>query len=1094
MRPLVLASALIALASVTYSTSQNASQCHHLVYQPLYLQQCPPIHNVDGHHTKLLDPDSFDALFLKDAVLPQLQNDPRTESVEVTRSQRSPLQTTGSATQTAGTESATSSSRPLAATTDTPPTAQESKSGKLLSFEEWKRQVVLQEGEDTNRRRKLTPPVRKSVSHQRQQIDSIDGAFGDDVGSMFDNSEDTPQQNMFHQQYPLPIATNQDPADLDNRPLKQSYLSSAPWNQQKQKQSPPPPPPPPPSPPPPSQQRQQNTPPFTDVPPRKTSAKSEKESINPLKKLKELYNYASIDCAATVLQANKGAKNPQAILYESKDQYMLNKCSSDKFVIVDLCESILIDKFVLANYEFFSSTFKDFRVYVADRYPPKEWRLLGQWQARNTRDLQIFKVEAGLDWYQYIKIEFLSHYGNEYYCPLSLLRVHGNPMMEYWTLYEKPKITGEDEEEDDLLKGISPDPVVDETDFLWPAFSPVDIATELITPSIPTVEDMLIAEREAKSVKLDNLVEHTSQHPESSSSLAPNESSDQSQLHNVVEAAGTATENPLQNNTTFNNNKANVDESHLNLQTNSTDQDISLDTEPDPSKLVSSSNHRSSSDGIEVDISSPSPASSLYSNVPDAKSNDAKSEEERPNSQHHTISEHTSPSPTEEANTVPVASDFNAQSTATTTKAPFGYGQGANMESIYKTIMTRILNLEQNATLSQRYLDDQNRMLNEVFETMEQRHHEQLLQLVGQLNSTASLRIDTMKRRYERLYRMTARELEMTKNETSKELQELTAKLHIMADQVVFEKRLSLIQLILLVSLFLFTAANKGTLSTLSPIVAAQAEERQRRQSISHHQSSASQTDNAVERPKLYHQPSKQVLKISKSSETSTPSKVSEIPEISEAKRELQITKSHMEKIKLKPTRQSTAELLSKTAEFDPLRHERWDIDHGTNNQRKADAPQIELKSDPYSEELKKTDVLPDHLNTPFLTDSPTMLSDVWPSPALQHGVHSPAPAIDHLQLDGDLRLSRASSFVDHLDLAYIHSPKAHSLRRERRKESSTPDDDHPMVEPIQHIDNPPCSIDDQSSSQSPSDAPSVDSSLHNHEIDEAIVPTIDGK
>jgi hypothetical protein len=76
-------------------------------------------------------------------------------------------------------------------------------------------------------------------------------------------------------------------------------------------------------------------------------------------------------------------------LFESKDQYLLNKCSADKFVIINLCEEILIDTIVLANFEFFSSTFKDFRVYVANTYPTKDWQLLGQWQAKNTRDLQV---------------------------------------------------------------------------------------------------------------------------------------------------------------------------------------------------------------------------------------------------------------------------------------------------------------------------------------------------------------------------------------------------------------------------------------------------------------------------------------------------------------------------------------------------------------------------------------------------------------------------------------------------------------------------------------------------------------------------------
>lgn len=34
--------------------------------------------------------------------------------------------------------------------------------------------------------------------------------------------------------------------------------------------------------------------------------------------------------------------------------------------------------------------------------------------------------------YRYIRIDFLSHYGNEYYCPVSLLRVYGLTQLEEW--------------------------------------------------------------------------------------------------------------------------------------------------------------------------------------------------------------------------------------------------------------------------------------------------------------------------------------------------------------------------------------------------------------------------------------------------------------------------------------------------------------------------------------------------------------------------------------------------------------------------------------------------------------------------------------
>jgi hypothetical protein len=70
--------------------------------------------------------------------------------------------------------------------------------------------------------------------------------------------------------------------------------------------------------------------------------------------------------------------------------------------------------------------------------------------------------------------------------------------------------------------------------------------------------------------------------------------------------------------------------------------------------------------------------------------------------------------------------------------------KSTTQESIYKTIMKRLNTLEVNATLSQRYLDDQHKMLNDVLIDMEKRHQEQLMMLIGHLNEAASHKIDSM--------------------------------------------------------------------------------------------------------------------------------------------------------------------------------------------------------------------------------------------------------------------------------------------------------------------------------------------------------------
>lgn len=133
---------------------------------------------------------------------------------------------------------------------------------------------------------------------------------------------------------------------------------------------------------------------------------------------------------------------------------MLNKCSApQKFVIVEMCEDILVDTVVLANFEFFSSTFKEVRVAVSDRYPVAErgWRVLGTFVGRNTREIQVFAVESPLIWARYLRVEVLSHHGSEFYCPLTLLRIHGTTMMEEYKNQEKQVEEEEYRQEDEPI-------------------------------------------------------------------------------------------------------------------------------------------------------------------------------------------------------------------------------------------------------------------------------------------------------------------------------------------------------------------------------------------------------------------------------------------------------------------------------------------------------------------------------------------------------------------------------------------------------------------------------------------------------------------
>ncbi|KAJ8278997.1 hypothetical protein COCON_G00060630 [Conger conger] len=147
-------------------------------------------------------------------------------------------------------------------------------------------------------------------------------------------------------------------------------------------------------------------------------------------------NYASVECGAKILSANTEAKSTSAILMENMDLYMLNPCSNKIWFVIELCEPIQVKQLDIANFELFSSTPKDFLVSISDRYPTNKWIKLGTFHGRDERTVQSFPLDEQLYakyvkmFIKYIKVELISHFGSEHFCPLSLIRVFGTSMVE----------------------------------------------------------------------------------------------------------------------------------------------------------------------------------------------------------------------------------------------------------------------------------------------------------------------------------------------------------------------------------------------------------------------------------------------------------------------------------------------------------------------------------------------------------------------------------------------------------------------------------------------------------------------------------------
>ncbi|GLV46167.1 uncharacterized protein CBL_02883 [Carabus blaptoides fortunei] len=140
-------------------------------------------------------------------------------------------------------------------------------------------------------------------------------------------------------------------------------------------------------------------------------------------------NYASPDCGAKIVASNPEAVSAGSVLSPSRDEYKLNTCTSRIWFVVELCEAIQAKKIDLANFELFSSSPKDFIVSVSDRSPSRDWSSVGQFQAKDERDIQSFNLHPHL-FGKFIKVELLSHWGSEHFCPISLFRVYGTSEFE----------------------------------------------------------------------------------------------------------------------------------------------------------------------------------------------------------------------------------------------------------------------------------------------------------------------------------------------------------------------------------------------------------------------------------------------------------------------------------------------------------------------------------------------------------------------------------------------------------------------------------------------------------------------------------------
>ena len=524
------------------------------------------------------------------------------------------------------------------------------------------------------------------------------------------------------------------------------------------------------------------------------------------KTCKERFNYASFDCAATVLKTNPQCKGSSSVLVENKDSYMLNECSAEnKFFIVELCGDILVDTIVLANFEFFSSMFRTFSVSVSDRYPVKldKWKELGVFEARNSRDVQPFLVENPLIWARYLRIEFLTHYGNEYYCPVSLIRVHGTTMMEEFR-HQEEAARGEEEEYEENAVGIQVK--VDET-------VPQSVAGYTIVEA-----EQKHAAHETASDQ-DSIIDSAAPMP----SIEPNNSvMAQEDPHGMSDQEGSESADDLLEcedeyslSTTvilpFNATDYVCYQIEREGMQASEDDGEATNTSPASSNEVSSAPGSQYEDSVHQRSSVPapsvgpttsgvsSPANSTASAVYSIPVKEAK---DLPSTSNSTVSTRISDQNANEQPKTPPSATAPAHSNPTT------------QENFFKSIHKRLQSLETNSTLSLQYIEDQSRILRDAFTKVEKRQLAKTTHFLETLNSTVLNELKGFRQQYDQIWQSTVIELETQREQSHREIAAIGARLSILADEVIFQKRMSIVQSVLILLCLGFVIFSRGAASS----------------------------------------------------------------------------------------------------------------------------------------------------------------------------------------------------------------------------------------------------------------------------------------
>merc|ERR1712000_52744 len=187
----------------------------------------------------------------------------------------------------------------------------------------------------------------------------------------------------------------------------------------------------------------------------------------------------------------------------------------------------------------------------------------------------------------------------------------------------------------------------------------------------------------------------------------------------------------------------------------------------------------------------------------------------------------TSTRPTDSVSDVPshAAKSANATSGAATRHRSSSTNSAATasptvQEGFFNAITKRLHNVEANLTLSLQYLEDHSRYVQDSLSKLESKQLKKVAAFLDNLNGTVMAELRGMRDQYDQIWQSTVIALETQRDQADRDVVALSSRLNLLADEVVFQKRMAIAQAILLLCCLFLVIFSRGVpIPYLAPLL-----------------------------------------------------------------------------------------------------------------------------------------------------------------------------------------------------------------------------------------------------------------------------------